>query len=89
MNTTRLSSKGQIVIPQAVRQKHGWQPGQDFIVEEADDSVVLRPKPFFAPISVEEVFGCLDYDGPPLSVDDMDAAVQRAARTRWAGDEVA
>ncbi len=84
MCTVRLSSKGQIVIPKSVRQEHGWSPGQEFIVEEADGGVLLRPRPRFPPTELEEVFGSLPYEGPPLSLEAMDAAVQEAVRARWA-----
>ena len=34
METTRLSSKGQIILPKAVRDFHRWGPGTDFVVED-------------------------------------------------------
>ena len=47
MAKTRLSSKGQVIIPKAVRDRHGWQPGVELEVEDRGDAVVLRPaKPF-------------------------------------------
>lgn len=83
MVTVRLSSKGQIVIPKSVRQVHGWPPGQEFVVEEAEGGVLLRPRPRFAPTTVDAVFGSLPYAGPPLSVEAMDAAVREAVRAQW------
>ena len=42
--TTRLSSKGQVVIPQTVREKHGLEPGEDFVVlaNERGDVLLRR-----------------------------------------------
>ena len=42
--TTTLSQKGQVVIPQEVRNKLGLRPGDDFIVlySETGD-ILLRP----------------------------------------------
>lgn len=71
MPTTRLSSKGQVVIPKSVREAHDWEPGQEFDVIEADDGVVLRPKKPFPVTTIDEVAGCLDYDGPPVPVEKM------------------
>src|SRR5580658_3848144 len=34
METTRLSTKGQIVLPKALRTSRAWKPGTEFIVEE-------------------------------------------------------
>ena len=40
---TRLSNKGQIVIPKQVRAAHGWEPGLEFVVEDPDsvDQAIL------------------------------------------------
>jgi AbrB family looped-hinge helix DNA binding protein len=40
--TTRMSSKGQIVIPEAVRKKLNLQPGVQFVVVGEDDVVILK-----------------------------------------------
>jgi hypothetical protein len=37
METTRLSTKGQIVLPMAVRVSRSWGPGTEFIVEPTDE----------------------------------------------------
>ena len=41
--TTRLSSKGQVVIPEAIRRRLGLRPGTQFVVLGEDDTVVLKP----------------------------------------------
>lgn len=76
---TRLSSKGQVVIPKAVRAAHGWQPGVELEVEDRGDGVVLRQAKPFPPTRFEEVRGCLKYDGPPLTIEEMDEAVMHEA----------
>ena len=43
VTTTKLSSKGQVVIPEAVRRRLGLQPGTEFVVLGEDDTVVLKP----------------------------------------------
>jgi AbrB family looped-hinge helix DNA binding protein len=40
--TTRLSSKGQVVIPEDVRQRLGLKPGVQFIVVGEGDVVILK-----------------------------------------------
>lgn len=40
--TTRLSSKGQIVIPEEIRQQMHLQTGDKFLVLAEDDVVVLK-----------------------------------------------
>jgi len=83
MRTTRLSSKGQVVIPKEVRDAHGWGEGTEFTVEDCEDGILLRPKPLFKPTTIEEVFGCLQYDGPPKTIEEMNAAIDEEMRRRW------
>jgi len=82
MSKTRLSSKGQVIIPKEVRERHGWQPGAELEVEDRGDAVVLRAAQAFPRKTVAQVFGCLKYEGPPLTVEQMNAAVAREARKR-------
>ncbi|MGI8743293.1 MAG: AbrB/MazE/SpoVT family DNA-binding domain-containing protein [Bryobacteraceae bacterium] len=44
MVTTRLSTKGQIVLPKHVRTSRAWGPGIEFTVEETGDGILLRPE---------------------------------------------
>ena len=40
--TTRLSSKGQVVIPEAIRRRLGLQSGTEFVVLGEDGTVILK-----------------------------------------------
>ncbi len=88
--TTTVSTKGQVVLPKSLRKARNWGPGTRLVVEERPDGVFLRAvqdKPF-PPTTIEEVVGMLKYDGPPLTIEDMDAAVtaailERAKRGRY------
>ena len=40
--TTRLSSKGQVVIPETVRRQLGLKPGVEFVVVGKGDVVILK-----------------------------------------------
>ena len=42
--TTRLSARGQVVIPNEVRKQHGYRTGDDFMVLSAENGdILLRP----------------------------------------------
>ena len=41
-STTRMSSKGQVVIPEDIRKKLGLRPGARFVVLGKGDVVVLK-----------------------------------------------
>lgn len=83
MTKTRLSSKGQVIIPKAVRDAHGWRPGIELEVEDRGDVVVLRPANPFPPTKAEDVRGFLKYEGPPVSIEEMHEGIEREARRMW------
>ena len=78
--TTRLSTKGQLIIPKGGRDRHGWRPGIALIIEDHADHVVLRPAADVPETSLDELVGCTGYAGPRRSLEDMDEAVARGAR---------
>lgn len=85
METTKLSSKGQVVIPKQMRDAYGWEAGTELIVEQTPQGVLLRPKRAFKPTTIEEVAGCLagHYKGPPRSVEEMNEAIETEAVRRY------
>src|SRR5271156_6295381 len=47
--TTTVSTKGQIILPKAIRQRRNWAAGTRLVVEDTPDGVVLKAAPVFAP----------------------------------------
>jgi AbrB family looped-hinge helix DNA binding protein len=82
METTRLSSKGQIVLPRSIRAAKAWRPGQTLAVVSTEEGVLLKPVKAFAASRLEEVAGCLRYRGRPKTIEEMDAAVAAEAKRR-------
>ncbi len=80
--TTKLSTKGQVVLPKSVRAAHRWKPGTEFIVREQGASILLTPKSATASRSWESLIGCARYTGPRKSLKEMDEAVAAEARRR-------
>jgi len=75
METTKLSSKGQIILPKHIRTAHQWQPGVEFQVEDTPDGVLLRPLKPFKATRLKDVIGCTGYGGPKKAIAEMDAAI--------------
>jgi AbrB family looped-hinge helix DNA binding protein len=82
MDTTRLSSKGQVVLPNSIRSARNWKPGIELAVENRPEGVLLRPLKPFAETELAQVVGSAGYSGPRKSLKDMDEAVLREARKR-------
>lgn len=83
METTKLSSKGQVIIPKAFRVSHNWEAGLELMVSEVDGGILLRPKGPFEETMLEQVAGCLEHKGKSKTQDDIDAAMKKAARSAW------
>lgn len=82
METTRLSSKGQIILPKSVREAHHWHAGTEFRVESMDDGVLLCPVKPLPPSRLDEVAGRLAASRPAASLAEMDAAIDADLASR-------
>ncbi len=78
--TTKLSTKGQVVLPKSLRAAHRWKPGTEFIVRERDGGILLVPKVGSKARTWSSVLGCLPYSGRPKSIREMDERVAAEAR---------
>lgn len=82
METTRLSSKGQVILPKSVRDARNWEAGTQFAVEQVAEGVLLRPLKPFRPAKFDEVFGCLKYAGRPKTLRQMEKAIAKGVKAR-------
>jgi len=82
MQTTRLSSKGQIILPKAIRDSRAWNPGTEFTIEESGDGILLRPAARFPATHLDEVAGCLRTGRKAKTDAQMRAAVRREVMRR-------
>jgi AbrB family looped-hinge helix DNA binding protein len=80
---TTVSSKGQVVIPKAYRQKLGWEAGTELEVsEEAGQIYLTKPAPQKRKqLPLSAAIGLLKRPGAKtLSLEAMDAAIVREAK---------
>ncbi len=82
--TTTVSTKGQVILPAIVRKRHGWDAGTKLTVEDTPQGVLLKNSPFGSPTRPQDVFGMLKHKGPPVSIEEMDAAIEAEFRRRHA-----
>ena len=80
MPIATVTSKGQITIPIEVRERLGLAAGSQVqFLPVADGTYEINVKTR----SIREMAGMLRYDGPPVTVDEMDAAIADAAIERY------
>lgn len=76
MGRTRISSKGQIVIPKPIRERHGWKRGAELAVIDAAGGVRIEALQRGKTLTAGDVFGCLQHKGEPLQIDRLAAPVK-------------
>ena len=88
---TKISEKGQVVVPKATRDRLGWQPGLDVDVVEGPDSVTFRRRDARKTLTVDEAVVRLrqiyTHKGPPVPIEEMSmfaemTAAEHRARSR-------
>lgn len=83
MDTVTLSSKGQLVIPKAVREHAQVVAGSRFSVRYVDGEIRLRPLARSPAVTLDEVAGCLARPGRKrLSDAQAQAVVQVRLKAR-------
>ena len=83
MGTARISSKGQLAIPAALRKVIDLRPGAEVSFELAGSAILIRPVPQFKPLAPKEGYGCISHRGQPASEADIRRAACAAAATKW------
>ena len=84
--TTTLSTKGQVILPKALRDGFRWAPGAKLLVEETPTGMHISLERPFAPTRMEDVYGSLSKFGCRPREDEIPALLKAAAKRRYAGD---
>ena len=83
--TATISTKGQVILPKAIRDQLRWDAETRLAVEHTAEGVLLKPlTTAFARTRPEDVFGCLAFKGKPRSIEDMEAGIATEAKRRYA-----
>ena len=80
--TTTVSTKGQVILPKAIRRQWHWDAGTKLVVENTEDGVLLKAVRLFPATDIDAVFGSLPFAGRAKSIREMDAAIAEEARRR-------
>lgn len=80
--TTTVSTKGQVILPKAIRDQRHWDVGTKLVVENTEEGVLLKAAPLFAVSEIDAVFGSLAFTGKAKTIEEMNAAIAAEARRR-------
>lgn len=82
MKISKLSSKGQVIIPKAFRSKYRWEPGLELMMIDTGDGLLLKPNMPFAPSELADVFGMFKNKVAAKTDAEITAALDAEARRR-------
>jgi AbrB family looped-hinge helix DNA binding protein len=83
MEVTKLSSKGQVIIPKAMRSAHQWETGLELLVINTGDGVLLKPKAPFEATALADVAGMFKSKVSAKTDREIAAALTQEARKQW------
>jgi AbrB family looped-hinge helix DNA binding protein len=84
MTRTKVSTKGQVILPKAIRDALNWPPGTELEVRREGTGVTLVPAGRAKTKTLDDLIGVLKYDGPPVTLEDMQRGIDEAMAERWA-----
>jgi AbrB family looped-hinge helix DNA binding protein len=83
METTKLSSKGQVIIPRAFRSSHHWHAGLELLVIDTGDGILLKPRAPFQATDLSSVAGLLKNIIQPKTDEEIKQALKNDVRSKW------
>ena len=83
---TTLSTKGQVILPKALRDDVRWAPGAKLRVEKTSTGLHISLDSPFAPSRIEDVYGSLAKFGRRPREEEIPGLMKAAAKRRYAGD---
>jgi AbrB family looped-hinge helix DNA binding protein len=79
---TKVSTKGQVILPKPIRERRRWNAGTELVVEETAEGVLLKPAVLVPRTVPEKVFGMLAFRGRSKTIEEMNAGILAEAKRR-------
>ena len=67
--TIKLSSQGQLIIPQSIREELHWDEGIELTLVPVGNGIMLQTPPNPGKRNLADLKGMLHYEGPPVSLE--------------------
>ena len=83
MQTTRVSSKGQVIIPKPIRDAYQLNAGQELEVEIVTQGILLKIKNKRAKSTLNDLIGCTGYQGKAKTLDEIEDSIQQGDIAEW------
>lgn len=83
MSTTHISTKGQVIIPKAIREAYQLSAGQELEVEIVQQGILLRIKNHTPKTTLNNLLGCTGYQGKTKTLEEIEVDIQQGIIKEW------
>ncbi|MGB1252246.1 MAG: AbrB/MazE/SpoVT family DNA-binding domain-containing protein [Candidatus Promineifilaceae bacterium] len=83
MQTITVSTKGQVIIPKALRDLYNLEPGTELYITNSKNGILLKPKRTLPTYTIDDLAAFIPYNGPRKSLEDMEAGIQTGIQEEW------
>lgn len=83
MQTTHLTPQRQVVIPQTICDAYHLNIGQELEIELTPQGILLKPKITAPKTKLQDVAGCLAYQGQAKTIEEMNTAIEKGVIAQW------
>jgi len=83
MKTTHLSSRRHVTIPKIICDTYHLAIGQELEIELTPQGILLKPKVSLPKTNIDDIAGCLAYQGKAKTLEEMDEAIQQGIIAEW------
>ncbi len=83
MQTTRLSSRGQVIIPKNIRDAYHLNIGQELEVEITSQGILLKTINALPKTTIADLIGCTGYQGHAKTIAEMDEGIRQGVIAEW------
>lgn len=83
MEIIKVSETGQVIIPPEMRKTYYLEVRTEIILTDTGKGILIQPKSIFPPTTLNEVAGCLKYQGSPKTLEEMQDAINQGMQEQW------
>lgn len=76
MEITKVLNEGQVIISESLIRAAGWEVGQELVAINTGDEILIKPRKHEVETSLQDVAGCLKYEGIPNTLKNMEDSIR-------------
>ncbi|MFZ2727247.1 MAG: AbrB/MazE/SpoVT family DNA-binding domain-containing protein [Methylococcaceae bacterium] len=83
MQITQLSDNRNVFIPKSICDAYHLAIGQELEIELTPQGILLKPKTVLPKTNIDDIAGCLAYQGKAKTIEEMNEGIKQAIIEKW------